>query len=64
MSDVPAQLRLLLQRAAELREHSDDIQRKLAVVFAEINKLSTTQDQGLGPRDHPSDIIPPKTPQK
>jgi hypothetical protein len=67
MSDVPAQLRILLQRAAALREQSDAIQRKLAMVFAEIDKLSTgstTQDQSLGAREHPSDRTPPKTPQK
>jgi hypothetical protein len=67
MSDVPAQLRILLRRAAELRAQSDDIQRKLVAIFAEIDTLTTrraNEGRGLGPRDHPSDRTPPKVPQK
>jgi hypothetical protein len=40
MSEVPAQIRILLERAAQLRGQSQEIQRKLTEIFAEIAKLS------------------------
>jgi hypothetical protein len=39
MSDTPAQIRLLLQRAAELRAEAQEIQRKLMDIFAQLAKL-------------------------
>lgn len=63
MLDTRVQLRVLLQRAAELRVQSDEIQRKLREILAEIAKLGM-RGKGLGPRDHPSDRYPPRTPLK
>jgi hypothetical protein len=40
MSDTPGQIRLLLARAAELRTQSQEIQRKLTEIFAQIAKLT------------------------
>jgi hypothetical protein len=40
MSDTRAQIRLLLARAAELRTQSQEIQRKLTEIFAEVAKLT------------------------
>jgi len=39
MSDTRAQIRLLLQRAAELRADAQEIQRKLMDIFAQLAKL-------------------------
>jgi len=40
MSDTRAQIRLLLDRAAELRAQAQEIQRKLTAVFAQLTKLT------------------------
>jgi hypothetical protein len=40
MLDTRAQVSLLLERAAELRAQSQEIQRKLRQIFAEIAKLT------------------------
>jgi hypothetical protein len=39
MSDIRAQIRLLLKRAAELRAESQEIQSKLMDIFAQLAKL-------------------------
>jgi hypothetical protein len=39
MSDTRAQIRFLLERAAELRAESQEIQRKLMDIFAQLAKL-------------------------
>jgi hypothetical protein len=40
MSDTRAQIRILLDRAAELRAQAQEIQRKLTAVFAQLTKLT------------------------
>jgi uncharacterized coiled-coil DUF342 family protein len=39
MSDTRAQIRFLLERAAELRAEAQEIQRKLMDIFAQLAKL-------------------------
>ena len=39
MSETRAQIRFLLERAAELRAESQEIQRKLMDIFAQLAKL-------------------------
>jgi len=41
MSDTRAQIRFLLDRAAELRAESQEIQRKLMDIFAQLAKLKS-----------------------
>jgi len=43
MSDTRAQIRFLLERAAELRAESQEIQRKLMYIFAQLAKLKARQ---------------------
>ena len=43
MSDTRAQIRFLLERAAELRAESQEIQRKLMDIFAQLAKLKARQ---------------------
>ena len=43
MSDTRAQIRFLLERAAELRAESQEIHRKLMDIFAQLAKLKARQ---------------------
>jgi hypothetical protein len=53
MSEARAQLRVLLQRAAQLRAQSDEIQRKIREVLAQIARLSVRKGLAPGPNEVP-----------
>jgi hypothetical protein len=64
MSDIHAQIRFLLQRAGELRAESQEIQRKLMDIFAQLAKLKARQaNEGkLPPREWRTGPDKPRNP--